>query len=183
MSVTEGRNARALPAQASPPPPASVRTLLDAVVAVGSDLHLSEVLARVVRSACDLVDAEYGALGVLRPGGDDVVEFIVEGISSQERVVIGELPRGAGILGLLVRDPRPLRLADLTKHPSFRGFPPGHPPMRTFLGAPVRVRGVVFGNLYLTEKRGGGPFTDNDEAIVTTLAAATGVAIDNARIY
>lgn len=157
--------------------------LLDAVMAVTADLELSEVLSRIVRAACELVDARYGALGVLAPDGEQLMEFVTHGLTPQERATIGDLPRGRGILGLLIREPHPLRLPDLTAHPDSFGFPPGHPPMRTFLGVPVHVRDEVFGNLYLTEKAGGGEFTADDEAVLVALAAAAGVAIDNARLF
>lgn len=156
--------------------------LLEAVVAIGSDLDLDQVLSRIVEAAAALVDARYGALGVL---GDDqrIVQFVTVGLTKEEAARIGPYPTGRGILGLLIREPRVLRLADLTQHPDAFGFPPGHPRMRTFLGTPIRVRGSVFGNLYLTEKRGGGEFDADDEAILSALASAAAVAIENARLY
>jgi signal transduction histidine kinase len=157
--------------------------LLDAVVAVSADLELSEVLGRIVQSACSLVDAKYGALGVLASQGEHLVEFITRGVTDDERGAIGDLPRGHGILGLLIRDPQPRRLRDLSGHPDSFGFPPNHPPMRSFLGAPVRIRDEVFGNLYMAEKQGAEEFTAEDEAMLVALAAAAGVAIDNARLY
>ncbi|WP_234430916.1 GAF domain-containing sensor histidine kinase [Streptomyces sp. NRRL F-4489] len=157
-------------------------TLLDAVLAIGSDLDLEVVLRRIAQSAVALVDAEYGALGVLGEDGT-ITQFLTVGLDEATAARIGHYPRGEGILGLLVREPRPLRLADLTRHPSSAGFPPGHPPMTSFLGAPVRVRDRVFGNLYLTNKKGGAQFDADDEAVLRTLAAAAGVAIDNARLY
>jgi signal transduction histidine kinase len=161
---------------------ASGRALLDAVVAIGSDLDLHAVLDRIVRSACTLAGARYGALGVL--GGDGLLsDFITHGISEQQRDRIGDLPRGRGILGLLIDHPDPLRLTDLAEHPRSVGFPEHHPPMRTFLGLPVRVRGTVFGNLYLTEKQGGRLFTTQDEMLVGALASAAGFVIENARSY
>jgi signal transduction histidine kinase len=159
-----------------------MQTLLDAVVAIGSDLDLEELLRRIVRSAADLVDAEYGALGVLGEEGR-IRQFITVGLDQHTIARIGPYPEGHGILGLLIREPRPLRLEDLGAHPESVGFPPGHPPMRTFLGAPVQVREKIFGNLYLTDKRGGRPFDADDEAVLRSLAAAAGVAIDNARLY
>ncbi|MFR0355908.1 GAF domain-containing sensor histidine kinase [Streptomyces sediminimaris] len=159
-----------------------VQTLLDAVMAIGSDLHLEDLLRRIVQSAVDLVDATYGALGV--PGEEGVIrQFITVGMDDRTIAEIGHYPEGHGILGLLIREPHPLRLDDLGEHPESAGFPPGHPPMRTFLGAPVQVRGKVFGNLYLTDKRGGLPFDTDDEVVLQSLAAAAGVAIDNARMY
>jgi two-component system, NarL family, sensor histidine kinase DevS len=158
-------------------------SLLDAVVAVSADLELSEVLGRIVQSACTLVDAKYGALGVLAPEGEHLVEFITRGVSEPERAEIGDLPRGHGILGLLIRDPQPRRMRDISQHPDSFGFPANHPPMHSFLGTPVRIRDEVFGNLYMAEKQGAEEFTAEDEAMLIALAAAAGVAIDNARLY
>ena len=159
-----------------------VRALLEAVLAVGSDLDLQTVLRRIAEAASTLVDAQYAALGVV--GGDgQLSQFITVGVDEQARARIGPPPRGHGILGLLIRDPRPVRLDDLGADAAAYGFPPGHPPMSSFLGVPIRVRGAVFGNLYLTEKRGGGSFDDEDEAVVLALATAAGVAIENARLY
>jgi signal transduction histidine kinase len=159
-----------------------VHRLLSAVVSVASDLSLPDVLRRIVQSALDLVGAEYGALGVIGPDRR-LVEFIHVGISDEQREQIGDLPTGKGILGLLIDDARPLRLHELSDHAQSSGFPANHPPMRTFLGVPVRVRGEVFGNLYLTEKIGGGDFTEEDEDVVIALAAAAGIAIENARLF
>ncbi|MFC3349239.1 GAF domain-containing protein [Streptomyces echinoruber] len=159
-----------------------MQTLLDAVVAIGGNLDLEELLRHIVQSAADLVDAEYGALGVLGEEGR-IRQFITAGLDEETIARIGPYPEGHGILGLLIREPRPLRLEDLGAHPESVGFPPGHPPMRTFLGAPVQVREKIFGNLYLTDKRGGRPFDADDEAVLRSLAAAAGVAIDNARLY
>ena len=156
--------------------------LLDAVLGIAGDLELSHTLRRIVEAAVVAADAEYGALGVLGSDGQ-LAEFIVEGIPTEVADRIGDLPHGQGILGLLIREPTPIRLANLSDHPDSVGFPKHHPPMHTFLGVPVRVRNVVFGNLYLTEKRGGGEFTERDERLVVTLAAAAGVAIDNSRLY
>ncbi|MEO7448805.1 MAG: GAF domain-containing protein [Humibacillus sp.] len=157
--------------------------LLDAVMAVSADLELGDVLTRIVRSACELVDAKYGALGVLGADGEHLVEFVTRGLTPQEHDAIGDLPRGHGILGLLIREPRPRRLRDIAGHPDSFGFPPNHPPMHSFLGAPVRIRDEVFGNLYLTEKVGPGGFTSEDKAILIALASAAGIAIDNARLF
>src|SRR5215218_6590497 len=157
--------------------------LLDAVVAVSSDLDLPVVLSRIVSSACTLVDAEYGALGVIGPDGERLVEFVTHGVSDPERELIGDPPHGAGVLGLLIRDPRPRRIRDIASHEDSYGFPPNHPPMHSFLGAPVTTREHVFGNLYLAEKRDAPEFSEDDEAILVALAAAAGVAIDNARLY
>jgi len=156
--------------------------LLESVVAVAEDLSLDAVLERVVKSACRLLRARYGALGVI--GKDQALShFITVGIDGELSHQIGPLPTGHGVLGLLISDPRPLRLHDLRQHPESYGFPAHHPPMHSFLGVPVRVREVVFGNLYLTEKEGGGEFTAEDEALAVALAAAAGVAIENARLY
>jgi len=155
--------------------------LLDAMLAVASDLDLDSTLRRIVSAASGLVDARYGALGVLGPD-DNLTRFVYTGIDEETRAKMGDLPQGHGVLGLLISDPRPLRLKDLTTHPASVGFPPNHPPMRTFLGAPVRVRDEVYGNLYLTEKIGG-EFTADDEVVVQALAAAAGIAVQNARLY
>jgi len=159
-----------------------VHGLLEAVLAVGADLDLGAVLRQIVQSAVTLVDAGYGALGVLGEEGG-LNQFITVGMDEETIAAIGHHPGGRGILGLLIREPHSLRLADLNEHPDATGFPAGHPPMRAFLGAPVRVREAVFGNLYLTNKRGGAAFDADDEAVLATLAAAAGVAIDNARLY
>ncbi|MFI7439978.1 GAF domain-containing sensor histidine kinase [Nonomuraea indica] len=159
-----------------------VHALMEAVVSVGSDLDLETVLRRIVETATKLVDASYGALGVV---GQEhtLLQFIPVGLSEEEIARIEHWPHGLGLLGLLIKDARPLRLGRIADHPESYGFPPGHPPMGTFLGVPVRVRDEVFGNLYLTEKRGGGEFDEEDEAIVIALATAAGVAIENARLY
>jgi signal transduction histidine kinase len=159
-----------------------VHALLDAVVSMGSELDLETVLRRIVETATDLVDASYGALGVVGRGGG-LIEFVPVGLTEEEIARIEHWPHGLGLLGSLIKDARPLRLARIADHPDSYGFPPGHPPMGTFLGVPIRVREEVFGNLYLTEKRGGGEFDEDDEAIVVTLATAAGVAVDNARLY
>lgn len=158
------------------------RGLLEAVVAVAEDLGLESVLERVVASACDLLRARYGALGVIGEDGG-LSHFITVGIDEDLASRIGPLPTGHGVLGLLITDPLPLRLHDLSRHPNAYGFPKHHPPMKSFLGVPVRVRDKVFGNLYLTEKDGGEDFTPEDEDLAVALAAAAGVAIENARLY
>jgi signal transduction histidine kinase len=159
-----------------------MRGLLEAVVAIGSGLDLESTLRRIVETAVGLVDATYGALGVI---GEDnrLAEFIPVGLSEDEIQRIHHWPEGRGLLGLLIEDPQPLRLANMAAHPASSGFPDGHPPMRTFLGVPVRVRDEVFGNLYLTNKRSGGEFTEDDEAVLLALGAAAGVAVENARLY
>ncbi|HET7690682.1 MAG TPA: GAF domain-containing protein [Nocardioidaceae bacterium] len=162
--------------------PPKARTLLNAVIAVSSDLDLHSVLHRIVHSACELTDARYGALGIIGSDGS-LSDFLTVGVDDQTRARIGDLPRGHGILGLLIDQPEPVRIDDLETHPRAVGFPAHHPPMHTFLGSPIRVRGTVFGNLYLTEKAGGARFTDEDEMLVQALASAAGYVIDNARAY
>ncbi|MBS2938366.1 GAF domain-containing sensor histidine kinase [Nocardioides sp. J2M5] len=161
-----------------------LRHLLDAVVAVSSELSLDAVLSRIVSAASNLLGARYAALGVLTEGPDRSLRtFIHHGMSDEVVARIGALPTGHGLLGLLIEDPRPIRLEDIASHPASYGFPDEHPPMSSFLGVPVRTRDRVFGNLYLTEKTGGGDFTGTDEAIAVALAAAAGVAIENATLY
>ena len=162
--------------------PRSLRQLLDAVLTVGSDLDLPAMLRRIIECAVGLVDASYGALGVLDETGTKLSQFITVGIDDDTHKTIGSLPEGHGILGLLIVDAKPLRLPDISEHPDSYGFPPGHPPMRSFLGVPIRVRGQVFGNLYLTDKGSAEVFSDVDEELVVGLAAAAGVAIENARL-
>ncbi|WP_132212995.1 GAF domain-containing sensor histidine kinase [Kribbella steppae] len=159
------------------------KALLDAVIGIGTDLDLSGTLDRIVTAACELVGARYGALGVVGPDGKRLVRFITHGVTEEEVAAIGPTPEGHGLLGLLIEQPVPLRLEDLTAHPQSFGFPPNHPPMKRFLGVPIRTRGHVYGNLYLTEKTAGAHFTEEDEHAVTALAAAAGVVIDNARLY
>jgi two-component system, NarL family, sensor histidine kinase DevS len=156
--------------------------LLDAVVGIAGGLDLAAMLRRIVATATELMDARYGALGVLDVDGGTLVEFVDTGLDEATRVRIGSLPEGRGVLGLLVAEPRPVRLHDIAEHPTSFGFPPNHPPMRSFLGVPVRVRDEVFGTLYLTEKRGG-DFSADDEVVAQALAAAAGVAIENARLF
>ena len=163
--------------------PRSLRQLLDAVVAIGSGLDLPTMLHRITELASELVDARYAALGVLDEGGTRLSQFITVGIDADKHAEIGHLPEGHGILGLLIVDAKPLRLPDLKEHPDSFGFPPAHPPMKSFLGVPIRVADRVFGNLYLTEKRSAEVFSDVDEELVVGLAAAAGVAIENARLH
>lgn len=157
--------------------------LLDAVVDVGAGLDLEEILRRVVEAATELADARYGALGVLDPTGTQLEDFITVGIGEERRSRIGSLPKGHGILGLIIDGDEPVRLDELSDHPAAYGFPPNHPPMGSFLGVPIRIRDRTFGDLYLTEKKGGGSFTEADEELVVGLAAAAGVAIENARLH
>jgi len=156
--------------------------LVEAMLVVTSGLDLDVTLKTIVHTAIDLVDAGYGALGV-RGHHHELVEFIYEGINAETRELIGPLPEGRGVLGHLIDEPKPIRLDNILRHPASVGFPPNHPPMRTFLGVPVRIRDEVYGNLYLTDKADGQPFSEDDEVLVEALAAAAGIAIDNARLY
>jgi GAF domain-containing protein len=156
--------------------------LIEAMLAVTAGLDLDTTLQTIVHTAIDLIDARYGALGV-RGHDHELIEFIYEGIDEATREQIGHLPQGRGVLGVLIDEPTPIRLHDIHDHPASVGFPPNHPPMRTFLGVPVRIRDEVYGNLYLTEKADGQPFSDDDEVLAQALAAAAGIAIDNARLY
>lgn len=157
--------------------------LIDAVRAIGSDLDLGALLQRIVERATALVDATYGALGVLDETRTRLVQFVTTGLTEGQREAIGTLPDGHGILGLLIVEAKPLRLPDLTRHPESGGFPPNHPPMRSFLGVPIRLRDKVFGNLYLTDKRSGDEFTALDEELTIALAGTAAVAIEHARLY
>jgi signal transduction histidine kinase len=157
--------------------------LLDAVMAVTADLELDDVLARIVHSACELVDAKYGALGVLGPDGEHLVDFVTQGVSPEQRAAIGNPPQGHGVLGMLIREGRSRRIPDIASHPDSYGYPPNHPAMHSFLGTPISIRDEVFGNLYMAEKQGADEFSSDDEAILVALAAAAGIAIDNARQY
>lgn len=159
--------------------------LIEAMLVVTAGLDLDNTLRTIVHTAIELVDAGYGALGVRETEKDSLqlAEFVYEGIDDRTRVLIGDLPRGHGVLGVLIEDPKPIRLRDLSTHPGSVGFPANHPPMHTFLGVPVMVRDEVFGNLYLTEKAGGQEFTEDDEVVVQALAAAAGTAVANARLY
>ena len=156
------------------------RALVEAGIAITSKLSLDAVLQTLVRIAAELTGARYSALGVIDRSGTSLTRFVTHGIDDATREAIGDLPRGRGILGVLLHDARPLRLDDLTRDPRSVGFPPNHPPMRSFLGVPVMTRGIAFGNLYLAEKQPAGSFTDEDEEIVTLLAAQAAVAVENA---
>jgi signal transduction histidine kinase len=159
-----------------------VNALLEAVVSIGSEVELESVLRRITEAAVQLVDAKYGALGVI--GDDDrLAEFIPVGLDEAQITAIDHWPEGKGLLGELITRPLPLRSPDIASHSHSSGFPAGHPPMRTFLGAPVQIRDVVYGNLYLTDKRNGDAFDEDDEALVVALAAAAGAAVDKARLY
>jgi signal transduction histidine kinase len=159
-----------------------LRALVETGIAINSELSLDGVLERIVEAAARMTDAEYAALGVIDRSGSGLERFVTYGIAPEVQTEIGDPPHGRGILGVLIKDARPLRLHDLTEDPRSVGFPPGHPPMHSFLGVPIRLRGVAYGNLYLTEKEGG-DFTDEDEELVTLLAAQAAVALENARLY
>jgi signal transduction histidine kinase len=163
--------------------PRALRKLVDAVLSISADLEMASVLQNIIDAAMDLVDARYGAIGVLDETKTALAEFVTAGLDDETYRAIGDLPKGHGILGLLIVEPKPLRLPDLREHPESYGFPPHHPPMRSFLGVPIVVRQEVFGNLYLTDKRSGEVFTDVDEELTIALAGAAAVAIENARLH
>ena len=160
-----------------------LRRLLDAVMVVASEFSLPVILRRITEAATELVGARYGALGVLDESRTALSEFITVGMDDEQIRRIGNLPEGHGILGLLIVEPVPLRLADLNANPDRYGFPPNHPPMTSFLGVPILLRDEVFGNFYFTDKAGGGSFSDVDEELVIALAAAAGLAVENARLH
>jgi two-component system, NarL family, sensor histidine kinase DevS len=160
-----------------------MQALVDAGIALSSELSLEGLLQKLVETAAELTGASYAALGVLDPTGSELERFVTHGIDPETHAAIGDLPRGRGILGVLIREARPLRLPDLGDDPRSVGFPPNHPPMRTFLGVPILLRGVPYGNLYLTEKQGGVEFSDEDEELTLLLAGQAAVAIENARLY
>jgi len=158
--------------------------LLNALLAIGRERDLPAVLERIVTTAMDLVGARYGALGVLDESGEFLQEFVTAGLSASERADLAgvEFPRGRGVLGHLIRNPEPLRIEEIAAHPASAGFPPGHPRMRTLLGVAISVRGAIYGDLYLAERRDHRPFEDADEQSLTALAGAAGIAIENARL-
>lgn len=160
-----------------------LRLLVEAGIALSSELSLDALLQRIVETAARLTEAQYAALGVIDRTGHGLERFLTTGIDAETHSAIGELPRGRGILGVLIRDTQPLRLHDIAEDPRSVGFPRNHPPMRTFLGVPIVLRGVAYGNLYLTEKAGEADFTDEDEELTRLLAAQAAVAIENARLY
>ena len=160
-----------------------LRLLVDAGIFVSRELHLDDVLDRIVQTAATVIGSRYAALGVIDEAGSGLSKFVFTGLSAFDKEHIGKLPVGRGLLGALIADPQPICLPDLSKDPRSVGFPPNHPPMKTFLGVPVHARGKVFGNLYLTEKNGGEHFTDEDERLAVVLAGQAGVAIENARLY
>ncbi len=163
--------------------PVQLRRLLDAVLMIEADVELPVVLRHLVEEACSLVDARYGALGVLNEARTGLEQFLTVGLSDAEEEAIGPRPTGRGVLGLLITEPVPLRLNDLGTHPDSYGFPACHPPMQSFLGVPVRVRHEVYGNLYLTDKLGADDFNDQDESLAEALALAAGIAIENTRLH
>src|SRR5438034_5688982 len=160
-----------------------LRVLVETGIAINSELSLDGVLERIVEAAARVTDAHYAALGVIDRAGTGLERFVTYGMTEEVEKQIGDPPHGRGILGVLIRDARNLRLHDLSEHPRSVGFPPGHPPMHTFLGVPILLRGVAYGNLYLTEKDGGEDFGDKDEELVSLLAAQAAVAVENARLY
>jgi len=165
--------------------PVTLRRLLEASLLLGSNLHLSDLLRHIVEEAISLAGARYGALGVLDATGRELVEFHVSGLDpgDEARLRDGTLPTGRGVLGVLIDDPRPIRIRTIGDHPASVGFPPGHPPMTSFLGTPIKVRDQVYGNLYLTDKIGSAEFTADDEAVIAALAVAAGIAVENARLH
>jgi signal transduction histidine kinase len=168
---------------ATAPDESRLRALLDATVALTSELSLDALLQKLVETAAALTGARYAALGVIDETGSALERFVTTGIDPESHAAIGDLPSGRGILGVLIREAQPLRLHDLGEDPRSVGFPPNHPPMRGFLGVPILLRGVAYGNLYLTEKGSGEDFSDEDQELVTLLAAQAAVAIENARLY
>jgi signal transduction histidine kinase len=165
------------------PAPEQLPALLDAILAISADLALAETLRRVVRAAAALVGARYAALGVPDESGAYLAEFVTHGLTAAEETRIGHRPRGHGILGVILHGGESLRLRDLSQHPLSYGFPPNHPPMRSFLGVPVRHKARTLGNLYLTDKRDAAEFTEHDQALIELLATHAGLAIENARLY
>lgn len=163
--------------------PEKLGRLMDAVLMIEADIDLPTLLGHLVAEARTLVEARYGALGVLNEARTGLEQFLTVGLSEQEEAAIGPRPTGRGVLGLLISDPAPLRLRELGSHEHSYGFPPHHPPMESFLGVPIRAKGEVFGNLYLTDKMGSDQFTDEDEALAEALALAAGIAIDNTRLH
>jgi signal transduction histidine kinase len=160
-----------------------LRALLDVNRTLMAELDADAVLRRLLDVARDLTSAAYAAIGVLSQDGTGLERFVTAGVDDATRAAIGDLPQGRGVLGLLIESPRPLRLDDVCQHPQSYGFPARHPPMRTFLGVPITVRGEAWGNLYLTERAGGEPFTDDDEEVAVALADAAAIALANARLY
>jgi signal transduction histidine kinase len=163
--------------------PAKLRRLLEAVLLLEGDLTLPDLLRHLIEEACAMTGARYGALGVLDEARTSLAEFVTVGLSAEEELAIGPRPTGRGVLGLLIADPVPLRLVNISEHPQRSGFPPNHPPMTSFLGVPVTAHGEVYGNLYLTDKQGWSEFTQDDEWLAISFAQAAGVAIESARLH
>ncbi len=163
--------------------PAKLRRMLEATLMIGADLDLPTLLRHIVDEACTMANARFGALGVLNDDRTALAEFVTVGLGPDAESGIGPRPTGLGVLGLLIDDPRPLRITRLDTHDGWHGFPPGHPPMTSFLGVPIKVRGEVYGNLYLTDKIGWSEFTSDDEALIGALAVAAGIGIENARLH
>ncbi len=163
--------------------PVKLRRLVQAILILDAELHLPVVLRRIIEEACDLVDAQYGALGVLTEDGRALDQFVTVGLSREAEQAIGPRPTGRGVLGTLIADDKPLRLPDIAASPDSFGIPANHPAMTSFLGVPVRVHGEVYGNLYLTNKKNAPAFSDDDEELVLALAVAAGIAIENARLH
>ena len=163
--------------------PAKLRRVLEATLLVEADLDLPVLLRHVIGEAISMTNARYGAIGVLNEDRSALAEFITVGLTPEEEMQIGALPTGRGVLGLLVDDPKPVRVSQIDRHPNSSGFPVHHPPMTSFLGVPIKVRDEVYGNLYLTDKIGWSEFTSDDEGLVGALAVAAGIAIENARLH
>jgi signal transduction histidine kinase len=163
--------------------PKKLQRLMAAVLMITADFELQDLLRHIVEEARSLVDAHYGALGVLNPARTGLEQFVTTGLSEAEEKAIGPRPTGRGVLGVLITEPRPLRLERLGAHPKSYGFPPNHPPMTSFLGVPIRVRDEVYGNLYLTDKAGAPGFSEIDEALAEALAQAAGIAIQTSRLH
>ena len=172
--------------RAAPPfraSPEQIQSLLDAILSLSAELSLAETLQHIVKAGARLTQARYAALGVPNETGTYLAEFLTTGLSEEEETRIGHRPRGHGLLGAILRGGETIRLRDLTADPRSYGFPPNHPPMRSFLGTPIRYKGIALGNLYLTDKRGAEEFTADDERMVELLASHAGAAIENARLY
>ncbi len=163
--------------------PVTLRRVLEATLLLEADLDLATLLRHIVVEAQSMTNARYGALGVVSEDGESLSQFLTVGLTPEEEERIGPRPTGQGVLGLLITDPRPMRTAQLQSHPASFGFPPNHPPMTSFLGVPITVRGETYGNLYLTDKVGWSEFTSDDEALIGALALTAGIAIENARLH
>ncbi|MGI9658740.1 MAG: GAF domain-containing protein, partial [Gaiellaceae bacterium] len=160
-----------------------LRRVVEAGISISAQLSIADLLEKIVATAVELTDATYGALGVLVAGGKSLETFVTVGVDEARRQEIGPLPTGRGVLGMLISEAKPVRLADLTEDPRSVGFPPGHPMMRSFLGVPILLRGSPYGNLYLTEKRGASEFSEEDQGIAELFAAQAAIAVENARLY